>query len=503
MKQHNRRAYLSGILKSTVFVMFIFSLASCAPMGAIKGPATDLEGRMRADIGTAATGPVSVVEISAGDFAVMEPPAGLKKYKDIEVSLNIKDLSIVQTMSMLFNEYGIDHFIADKEARGGKISMIYNGPLQRLLDALSLQYGYYFSEENGVVRISDERTYMFSIPPMVSETLLQGLTSASAGGVVQPSNASTASASSKDAGTTSGQTEDFMASLKNMGAKDIVIDRMNSLVSFKCSSSSLTGIQSYLNKVRDNIAIVSLDILVAEVELSSEYSRGIDWTVFYNKNGDKSAGFELPQGLADELNPLKLSFGLIDGRWDISAVLSFLETQGRTEILQKPTLTVLNGNKAFLRAGKEIPYVDEIKITPTQVGATLTFLQEVTFKTILEGIEIEMLPRLRDDLLTLSLRGVITGLIEFVERETGGGKIAKPISTTREVQSVTALKSGEILKIGGIITSRDRGSSKGVPGAGVSGLTDFLFSSKKDANSRSEIVILVKPQVIRFKEKTS
>lgn len=473
-------------------------------MGAIKGPEADLEGRMRTDMGTAATEPVSFVEISAGDFAVMESPASLMKYRDVEVSLNVKDLSIIQTISLLFSEYGIDHFISDREAKGGKISLIYSGTLQRLLDSLSLQYGYYFPEENGIIRISDERTYMFSIPPMVSEALLHGVTAAPSG-AAQPAYASAAAAPT-GAAATSGQAGDFIATLKNMGAKDVVIDQMNSLVSFKCNSSSLTGIQSYLRKVRDNIAIVSLDILVAEVELSSEYSRGIDWNILYNKN-NVTAGFELPQGLAENINPAALSFGLIDGRWNINAVLSFLETQGRTEILQKPTLTVLNGNRAFLRAGKEIPYVDEIKITPTQVAGDITYLQEVTFKTILEGIEIEILPRLREDLLTLSLRGVITGFIEFIDMETGtgtgGGTIKKPVSTTRDVQSVTALKAGEILKIGGIIIGQDRRSSKGVPGSNVSGLTDFLFSSRQDSNTRSEIVILVKPQIIRFKEKTS
>jgi general secretion pathway protein D len=266
-------------------------------------------------------------------------------------------------------------------------------------------------------------------------------------------------------------------------------------------------IQSY-QKGQDNVAIISLDVLVAEVELNNDFARGIDWSVFYsnssNENNRETGTFGFPEGLAENLKPFSIGFGLIDSHWDISAVLSFLETQGRTEILQKPTLTVLNGNRAFLKAGKEIPYVDEIKITPTQVGTALTFLQEVTFATVLDGIEIEILPRLREDLITLSLRGVITSFIEFMEIETGGATgaatIEKPVTTSRDVQSITALKAGEILKIGGIIVSRDQRAKKGFPGSEASRLTDLLFSNKVDSSARSEIVILVKPRVIRFKE---
>jgi type II secretory pathway component GspD/PulD (secretin) len=517
-----RRFFLSGFLKSVIFVVYVLALTSCAPLETIKGPDADFEGRLRTDIDGAAKEPVSFVDISADDFAIMESPAVLKKYRDVEVSMSVKDLSLSQAMALLFSEYGIDHFLSETEAgkagKGGNISLIYKGTLQHLLDTLSMQYGYYFSEENGVIRLSDERTYMFSIPSMVSEALFQKATetTAASADTAQPANASVAAStgaaatSTTGAASTSDQAGDFMATLKNMGAKDVIIDKMNSLVSFKCNSSSLTGIKAYLRKVRDNIAIISLDVLVAEVELNDGYSRGIDWSVFYansnNVSNREEGSFGFPQGLADDLNPASLGFGLIDSHWNLSAVLSFLETQGKTEILQKPTLTVLNGNRAFLRAGKEIPYVDEIKITPTQVGTALTFLQEVTFKNLLEGIEIEILPRLREDLITLSLRGVITGFIEFRKMETGGGAssgtVEKPVTTTRDVQSITALRAGEILKIGGIIVGRDQRNSKGFPGSKVSGLTEFLFSTREDTKSRSEIVILVKPRVIRFKEKT-
>lgn len=507
-----RRVFLSSIVRSAFFVICLFVLASCAPREAIKGPEA-FEGRMRADIGAAAKEPVSFVDISADDFSIIESPAGLNKYRDVEVSINVKDLSLIQAMSMLFSEYGIDHvMLTNREAgKGGNISLKYKGPLQHLLDTLSMQYGYYFSEENGVVRISDERTYMFSIPPMVLDALAQKSTDTKTGTAQQANTSPATSGQAVNLNATlaapagAGQAGDFMATLKNMGAKDVVIDQMNSLVSFKCNSSSQTGIQSYLRKVRDNIAIISLDVLVAEVELSDEFSRGIEWDVLYT-NKNVTSGFKFPLGVDSEIKPLELGFGLIDSHWDISAVLSFLESQGKTEIIQKPTLTVLNGNRAFLRAGKEIPYVDEIKITPTQIGTTLTFLQEVTFKNVLDGIEVEILPKVRDDMITLSLRGVITGFIEFVKMETGGGvgggTIEKPVTTTRDVQSVTALKAGEMLKIGGIIVGRDQRKSKGLPGSGVTGLTDFLFSNKHDSSTRSEIVILVKPQIIRFKEKT-
>jgi hypothetical protein len=83
---------------------------------------------------------------------------------------------------------------------------------------------------------------------MVSEALFQKVatsqtdtsqsanssTPASTGGAASTSpTGGAASTSPAGAVATSGQSVDFLATLKNMGAKDVVIDQMNSLVSFK------------------------------------------------------------------------------------------------------------------------------------------------------------------------------------------------------------------------------------------------------------------------------
>lgn len=519
---------LKSIL-SAVLIIASLALASCAPLSILKGEKASVEEGARESMNSAPVVPVSVIDISPDDFVIMDSPGRLEKYKDLEVSIDVRDMTVAQAITLLFREYGIDHFIAEKETgKGVKISLMYRGPLQNLLDSIAMQYGYFFSEENGVIRVSDERTYVFSVPPLVSELLVNDIASQWGSSKSNNGYSSSQSGSSPEAssGTQNGasgsgdrtqktgsslpsaapaaatQAEDLKTTLKNMGAKDVVIDETNSLVSFKCNKSSFSHIQAYLKKVKDSVAIVSLDVIVAEVDLDNSHSRGIDWSVLYNKDGKKNATFQLPAGLDPVTNPGSLAFGLISSRWDITSVLSFLETQGRTEVLQKPTLTVLNGNRAFLRAGTEIPYVGEIKITPTQVGTAISYFEEVTFNSVLQGIEIEMLPKVKEDLLIISIRGVVTDLLEFVERDTGqGGKIERPVTTTRDVQSVTALKAGEILKIGGVIIKRGNKTSHGVPGADVTGLTDLLFTQRTDTSSRSEIVILIKPQIIRFREK--
>lgn len=485
-------------IKSAFLCLCLLTIFSCATKDFVEKPAGEFEKDMVADIGKVEKAAVTYVDIAADDFVITESPAQLQKYKDLEVSLNVRDIPLNQAITLLFKEYNIDHFITtDSAGRDGKISLTYHGSLQNLLNTLASQYGYYFSEENGVIRISDSRVYVFSIPPMITE-MLSGGSAKDSGSKNSDKDSASAATGASSSGS---QADDFLATLKNMGASETIIDQMNSLVSFKCDSSSLAGINAYLLKLRENVAVVSLEVLVAEVELSNEFSRGINWDILYSKNGD-SGGFSLPLGLEADLKPGSLSFSLLEGaHWDIGNILSFLETQGNTEILQKPTITVLNGNRAFLRAGKEIPYVDEITITPTQIGTAVTFMQEVTFSSILEGIEIEILPKVQKDMITLSLRGAITGLLDFVERNIGdGGVVAKPISTTRDVQTVTAMKAGEILKIGGIIVSVDRNNRKAIPGSDVTGLTDFMFANRQGGNTRSEIVILVKPQIIRFRQ---
>jgi general secretion pathway protein D len=68
---------------------------------------------------------------------------------------------------------------------------------------------------------------------------------------------------------------------------------------------------------------------------------------------------------------------------------------------------------------------------------------------------------------------------------------------TRSATTVLRLKHGETQVLAGLINDEERSSANRLPGLGDLPLLGRLFSSQRDSRSKTEIVLLVTPRVVR------
>src|SRR5207302_10931973 len=83
-------------------------------------------------------------------------------------------------------------------------------------------------------------------------------------------------------------------------------------------------------------------------------------------------------------------FGLVFGTRSFEGVLSFLETQGNTQILSSPRVAAMNNQNAVLKVGTDEYFVTGVTGGTITSGATLagntTTLPTITLSSFFSGI---------------------------------------------------------------------------------------------------------------------
>jgi general secretion pathway protein D len=121
------------------------------------------------------------------------------------------------------------------------------------------------------------------------------------------------------------------------------------------------------------------------------------------------------------------------------------------------------------------------------VSASVTYL-DVGLK-----LDVEPEVHLQDDVaMKVSLE------VSSVVKEISGpsGSTAYQIGT-RSAATTLRLKNGETQILAGLISNEERNSANKLPGLGDLPLVGRLFASNKDSSSKTEIVLLITPRILR------
>ncbi|HID70790.1 MAG TPA: type II and III secretion system protein [Desulfobacterales bacterium] len=194
----------------------------------------------------------------------------------------------------------------------------------------------------------------------------------------------------------------------------------------------------------------------------------------------------LTEGLSGAISLAAFSF---------DSFLNAVKDQGQTTILSNPKLSVLNGQPALLTVGRNVTYIDSIKADVSESGnVTLSANTE----RVLSGIGLALTANILDDKeIILNLVPVTSELEEPIQyRAVGLGEVGLPIINVREMSTVVKVKDGEMLVIGGLISSVDENEGTFVPGTSDIPFFKYLFGFEEKTSRKRELIILLKPRII-------
>jgi len=276
---------------------------------------------------------------------------------------------------------------------------------------------------------------------------------------------------------------------------------------------------------------VLIEATVVEVQLASQYQQGINWQFLRSGGGASRLGFtQQPggpnatllggsaQGTAALAAPNALTPGLTNPggtnpgilqvsylAGNLATALNLLESFGNVRVLSSPKLSVLNNQTAMLKVVDNRVYftVTATVVPSTVAGVAPTVAYNTSPNTVPVGFVMAVTPQIDDvDQVTINVRPSISRILRFVndpnpQLAAAGVQNRIPEIQTREMESILKVPNNEIAVMGGLMQDDVNNGEDGVPGLSRIPLAGELFRYRNETANKSELVIFLRPIVIR------
>jgi general secretion pathway protein D len=171
-------------------------------------------------------------------------------------------------------------------------------------------------------------------------------------------------------------------------------------------------------------------------------------------------------------------------------------------VLSSPKLMVLNNQTAMLKVvDNNVYFTIKADTVTNQSTSTTTFT--TTQNVVPVGFIMNVTPQISDgDMVTINVRPTVTRIIGSVNDPNPSlaavnVKSVIPVTQTREMESVLKVASGQTAVLGGLMLDSFEGRREGLPLASRIPIFGDLVSNRNDQASKSELVIFIRPVVIR------
>jgi general secretion pathway protein D len=232
---------------------------------------------------------------------------------------------------------------------------------------------------------------------------------------------------------------------------------------------------------------VAIDVTVAEITLKNQLQFGVQFYLQDIKNGSQqgSIGFGLNNVIARTIPGANLVLG---SDTDPRVILNALRAITDVKVVSSPALVVLDNQLAILQVGDQVPVATRQAQDVTTPNAPL--VSSIEMKDT--GVILRVTPR-------INANGVVNldviQEVSAVQPQTD--PTLTPTISQRRIQSTIAVASGQTVLLGGMISSKDTRGKQAIPGLGdIKGIGD-LFSSKDGTKERTELIMFIRPQIIR------
>ncbi|MCF6298542.1 MAG: pilus (MSHA type) biogenesis protein MshL [Thiomicrorhabdus sp.] len=407
-----------------------------------------------------------------------------------------------------------------------------NQPLEKILERIAEQAGLMFVIEHNTIKIKPDlpewRNYMVDYVNIhkVSEDSIdmRMSVSGSTGTTTKKTGGSFSKVTVKSEHNFWQRLEDnikLLAQLESSGEEsrtlgfeqNTVVNPEAGVISVYTSAKKHKNIKEYIKEVTTRVdRQVLIEATVVEVLLNDQYQAGIDWSVLGSRALGNDGGFKISSPFSGPqdgfsiatVDPTGGGLGVTSGDWNILANLKLLKTFGESKVLSSPKIMAINNQTALLKVVNNLVYftvdVNTTAATATTAGLT-TYESEI--HTVPVGFTMSVTPFVSaNGDITLNVRPTISRQIGSVldpnpALKDAGVESAIPVIQEKEMSSVLRLKDRQTAVIGGLIEDLNSHDNTGVPWLSEIPILGSLFASRSDQMKKTELVIFIRPTIIK------
>ncbi len=281
----------------------------------------------------------------------------------------------------------------------------------------------------------------------------------------------------------------------------VIMNPESGVITVRATHKQHGQIQHFLDKVIASVQRqVLIEATIAEVRLSDQYQAGIDWQRI---SGDFSYTQSMMGGNVGVSPFYSFGYNNPNSRFgNVSANVRLLEQFGSVKVLSSPKVMVLNNQTAILKVVDNLVYFT----TVVEINETETRTREIyttKINTVPVGLVLSVTPQIsQNDVVMLNIRPTISRVIDFKEDPNPALALADTVNRipeiqVREIESILKINNGDIAVIGGLMEDVIDQKKKGVPVLSQLPLIGDLFSYRDDNYAKTELVIFLRPVVVK------
>lgn len=436
-------------------------------------------------------------ELDGPNLAVMPDSPFLRHYRVDYVNLSREVTGTVSTNTQI-----------STSALASSVGSSASGNVSRIQIENKSKNRFWESLEKNLKDLLHETDKVF--PEGSTETVVEQTTAQSTTGTGALASApGTTSRSNQSPQTLAGSPNP--ASLQNAGAT--VVKRMTfreassvianpeaGVIAVRATSRQHEKVQEFLDRImRSARRQVMIEATIIEVNLADNYQQGIEWSKVATDTGFSLSPATNTQSAGSTFNPFTLTYRNISG--GLNVFVDMLRGFGTTKVLSSPKLTVLNNQTATLKVSEDFVYFNvkqDIAAGNTNTNAVTT--TTTTPQSVSIGFFMSLTAQVSDDdVVTLNVRPSISSIAALKQDPNPALTVVNevPQIRTREIESMMRVRSGDIAVLGGLMEDRMENKSGRFPGVGDIPVFGEIFTTRNNASTKTELVIILRPTVIR------
>jgi MSHA biogenesis protein MshL len=299
--------------------------------------------------------------------------------------------------------------------------------------------------------------------------------------------------------------------IKGEKKASVVISPQSGIIVVRALPQTQSLIKNYLRQSQDSLnRQVVIEAKIIEVQLNEGFQSGVDWNkVGYLNNGRETNTFSVSGQTLEQptaSTPLNGLFSFLYKGQSFAAAIELLKSQGDVQVLSSPRVSTINNQKAVIKVGTDEFFVTDVSTT-TVTGTSTSTTPDVTLTPFFSGISLDVTPQINQhgDII-LHIHPVVSEVSDQTKILSLGEDILTlplALSNVRESDSIVKAKNGQVIVIGGLMQNTVSDQVTSTPVLGDIPLLGNLFRQTRQKTVKSELVILLKAQVVDLNDNES
>jgi general secretion pathway protein D len=238
---------------------------------------------------------------------------------------------------------------------------------------------------------------------------------------------------------------------------------------------------------------VAIEATVAEVSLTDALQYGVQYYLgssFVNDGKDRGSAALSASASSAILHRVLPGFNLLLGpEAQPHVILNALSTMTNVTVLSAPSLVVADNEPALLQVGQQIPISTG---SATVLSSANTIVNTIQMRDT--GVILKVWPHVHaNGTINLEVEQEISNVLN----SNGLSQNLTPTISQRRIHSTISVTTGQTVLLGGLISEQDNKMMDGIPVVRQISYLGDLFGRTDGLKNRSEIIVFIKPQIIR------